>query len=83
MSRALNPHGPDYGTTALQTAILGHYAASTQRAPMPWPRCPRQGTSVRALVRRRLLSRDGNGGLFISGKGSTALALRRAEGLGE
>lgn len=75
MSRPLDPRGPHYGVTPLQKSMLAHYAASTQRTPMDWPSCSRQGTSVRALVRRRLLSRAGCGRLFISERGSTALAI--------
>jgi hypothetical protein len=75
-ARPLDPHGPDYGTTELQGRMLVRYLPSTQRSPMDWPTCSREGTSVRALVRRRLISRSGDGRLFISDKGRTAHALR-------
>ena len=76
MSADLDPTGPDYGVTPLQESLLRHYRSSTQRDAMEWPVAANQCTSVRALVRRRLLSRNGNARLFISQKGLTALSLR-------
>ena len=76
--RPLDPNGPDYGITPLQERMLTHYRTTAQNRSLPWPTCSREGTSVRALVRRRLLFRNGNGLLYISPKGSTALSLRSA-----
>lgn len=72
----LDPNGVDYGITDLQQRMLIHYRPTAQNRSLPWPTCARQGTSVRALVRRRLLFRNGNGLLYISPKGTTALSLR-------
>ena len=76
MNADLDPNGPRYGVTHLQESLLRHYETSTQRDAMEWPRAANQCTSVRALVRRRLLSRNGDSRLFISQKGLTALSLR-------
>lgn len=79
MTDELDPTGPRYGITDLQRAMLTHYAPSTQKAPMDCPVAANKRTSVRALVRRRLLSRAGCGRLFISDRGRTALTLRRPD----
>jgi hypothetical protein len=78
MNRDTAPFGPRHGITPLQHSMLRHYRASTQRAPMDWPDCSRRGTSTRALVRRRLLSRDGHGRFFISARGVETLAIHDA-----
>lgn len=78
MNRDTDPFGPRHGITPLQHSMLTHYRASTQRSPMDWPDCSRQGTSTRALVRRRLLSRDSHGRLFISARGAETLAIHDA-----
>jgi hypothetical protein len=76
--RPLDPNGPEYGITDLQQRMLTRYGATAQNRALPWPTCPREGSSVRALVRRRMLLRNGTGLLYISPRGDTALSLRAA-----
>lgn len=61
------------GITDRQAKLLSLYADSTQARPMSWPEDKNDGTSMRALVRRRHMFQTHNG-LYIAPRGIDALS---------